>query len=641
MRQWVIAIVFLLLAAGASGQMTSSECLDCHSDPALTKEAGGKQLSVHVNKDRFGASIHGVLECSDCHADISGYPHEPVPKTVECSGCHPDAAEGWQKSIHAEAIQRNSKAANCQSCHGNAHEIIPSADVKSRTNRAHQARMCGSCHGIRMVMDPSGISVEPFLNYQESVHGRAVAGGNQQAAVCSDCHKVHDVLTARHAESPINRFNIATTCGQCHKQESQAFVGSVHGAALNYGNSQAPACTSCHGIHTIRPPDDPKSSVSPLAIATTTCAQCHESVKLNQELGIKATVRSYKASYHGLAARFGSDSVANCASCHGVHNILPSSNPRSTIHPANLEKTCGACHEGVGENFTQSPVHLNVPESKDPGSIATRIVRLFYVPLILATIGFMVLHNLVAWRRKAIEKRRRLDRVVVRMNRNQRVQHLVNLLSFVVLVITGFALAWPDSWLATALGDNEEIRRWAHRIAAIAMMGVGLYHVGYMVGTGEGRKGLKDFWFKRKDLKDFLQNVSYFLGRRADRPKFARFTYGEKMEYWSLVWGTAVMALTGLMIWFSVELSRFGPRWLVDVATAIHWYEAILATLAIIAWHLYGVIFDPDVYPMNWSWWDGRMSVEEYEHEHAADFETWRREQIHGGDGGPEPPKNA
>jgi cytochrome b subunit of formate dehydrogenase len=323
-----------------------------------------------------------------------------------------------------------------------------------------------------------------------------------------------------------------------------------------------------------------------------------------------------------------------------VHSILPSSNPRSTVHPDNLAKTCGSCHPGAGKNFTRGSMHLNIPESKDPGTVGTRLVRLFYIPVILGTIGFMLLHNFLAWRRKAIEKRRRRDRVIVRMNRNQRIQHFVNFISFFVLVITGFALAWPDSWLAIALGDNEEIRRWSHRIAAIAMMAVGLYHVGYMVGTSDGRKGLIDFWFKRKDLKDFLANFSYFLGRSSERPRFARFTYAEKMEYWALVWGTAVMAVTGLLIWFSVEVSRFLPRWLIDVATAVHWYEAILATLAIVVWHFYGVIFDPEVYPMNWSWWDGRMSVEEYEHEHGADFETWRREQIRGGDHGPEPPRH-
>ena len=91
---------------------------------------------------------------------------------------------------------------------------------------------------------------------------------------------------------------------------------------------------------------------------------------------------------------------------------------------------------------------------------------------------------------------------------------------------------------------------------------------------------------------------------------FRRFTYAEKAEYWALVWGMFVMANTGLMAWFKVSVGGRVPGWWIDVALTIHWYEAVLATLAIIVWHLYGVMFDPDAYPMNWAWYDGKMSLE-------------------------------
>ena len=99
---------------------------------------------------------------------------------------------------------------------------------------------------------------------------------------------------------------------------------------------------------------------------------------------------------------------------------------------------------------------------------------------------------------------------------------------------------------------------------------------------------------------------------------FRRFSYAEKAEYWALVWGMFVMAATGLMAWFKVFVGERVPGWWVDVAITIHWYEAMLATLAIIVWHIYAVIFDPDAYPMNWAWFDGKMSIEHYEHEHPA-----------------------
>ena len=118
----------------------------------------------------------------------------------------------------------------------------------------------------------------------------------------------------------------------------------IHGQAITKGNSQAPVCTDFHGIHSIKSHLDPNSSVAAKNLARTTCARCHEGVRLSQEFGVEGGRSStYLASYHGLASELGSTVVANCASCHGVHNILPSSDPRSTINRANLIKTCGQC----------------------------------------------------------------------------------------------------------------------------------------------------------------------------------------------------------------------------------------------------------------------------------------------------------
>lgn len=125
-----------------------------------------------------------------------------------------------------------------------------------------------------------------------------------------------------------------------------------------------------------------------------------------------------------------------------------------------------------------------------------------------------------------------------------------------------------------------------------------------------------------KDIRDVWTTLRYHLGLSQQAPQFGRFNYGEKFEYWALIWGTVIMACTGLMAWFQVAVTRLLPGWWIDVALTIHLYEAILATLAILLWHLYQVILDPDVYPMNWSWWNGRMSLELYEHEHGLDSET-------------------
>jgi hypothetical protein len=113
--------------------------------------------------------------------------------------------------------------------------------------------------------------------------------------------------------------------------------------------------------------------------------------------------------------------------------------------------------------------------------------------------------------------------------------------------------------------------------------------------------------------------LAYYFGMTAQRPAFLRFNYAEKAEYWALVWGMVVMASTGLMLWAKVSVGHLLPRWSLDVATAIHFYEAVLATLAIVVWHFYQIFLDPDTYPMNWAWWDGKMSREHYAEEHGLD----------------------
>jgi cytochrome b subunit of formate dehydrogenase len=314
----------------------------------------------------------------------------------------------------------------------------------------------------------------------------------------------------------------------------------------------------------------------------------------------------------------GSTTAADCASCHGAHDVLPSSDPRSAIHPKNLQKTCGKCHQGAQANFAKGKVHRTDDDVSDTPSKIVTWIRRIYVFLIVSTIGFMVLHNLLIWWKKAVAARRQRDRgrTVVRMNTNQRIQHAVMVTSFFVLVISGFALAWPDSILAKLFGPGEVVRRIVHRIAAVVMMAIGLYHLAYMLFTREGRIGLRELWVRVADGRDLFDVLRYYLGLSTKKPQFGRFSYAEKMEYWAGMWGTIVMAITGLMIWYSVGVATWIPRWWIDVATTVHYYEAILATLAILVWHLYHVIFDPDTYPMNWSWYDGKMSEEHFKHEH-------------------------
>ena len=658
-----LAATFLLCL---SAQASDKDCLGCHGDAGLKSESG---RSLHVDAARHQASVHGELGCTTCHVGVKDYPHpkhmprvscatchdEPVaqvPQSVhgilgkqacadchgktheiqraekvapqQCASCHEDSVHGYLAGVHAAARKNgDGQAPTCLTCHGNPHRILASTDPKSPVSHANIPATCATCHGQKLVMARSGDSTQAASSYSESIHGRAVAAGSTKAAVCTDCHGVHEIRRASDEKSSIFKFNIPATCGQCHAEVKKEFLQSTHGQAITRGNSLAPVCTDCHGIHSIKSHLDASSPVAAQNLSRTTCAQCHEGVRLSQEFGIEGgRATSYLASYHGLASRLGSQVVANCASCHGVHNILPSSDPRSTIHRANLVHTCGQCHPGVTEKFALAKVHVDAPLDADIGSVVVRWVRHIYLIMIFAVIGGMLLHNFIIWRKKILIQRDAYPRTVTRMTKGQVWQHGVLLVAFVVLVITGFALKYPDSWLSLIPGMGERARGIVHRIAAVALIGASVYHILYAAFTREGRKLILDLLPEPKDATDVLTAMRYYLGLGGTKPEFKRFTYADKAEYWALVWGMIVMAATGIMLWAKVSVGNMVPRWWLDVATAVHFYEAVLATLAIIVWHFYQVIFDPDTYPMNWAWWDGKVSVHHYREEHGLDYET-------------------
>jgi cytochrome b subunit of formate dehydrogenase len=552
--------------------MSNDECLACHNDPSLTKDENGKQVSLHVDDAKFKASIHSSFGCTDCHSDIKAFPHDPTPVMPKCATCHADEKTAYDHGVHAKAAAAgNTNVAKCQDCHGSVHELLPSSDPKSKVARTNIPQTCGACHGQKFVMASGGMTAAPFNSYQESVHGKAVAAGSDKAAVCTDCHGEHDILSATDPKSPINKFNVPATCAKCHNEIKQQYVQSIHGTAIVRGNWQAPVCTDCHGIHTIKAPSNPNSSVA-AANVKNTCAQCHESVRLSNEFGVpRGRVDSYLASYHGMAQAVGSKTAANCASCHGAHNILPSSDPHSTINHANLAKTCGQCHPGANDKFITSKVHFDGVARADVGTKVIALIKRFYIWMIVAVIGGMILHNLIVWRKKLILHRIGQPRILFRMTLGQRIQHLTLLISFFTLVLTGFALKYPSSWLAVVF-VNELVRSYIHRIAGVVLIGVSLFHTWYLITRPEGRRLLKDMLPDWKDVTDARDAFRYYLGYSETRPMFGRFTYSEKMEYWALVWGMFVMASTGLMAWFKVIIGDRVPGWWIDAAITIHFY---------------------------------------------------------------------
>jgi len=333
--------------AAPAGLSVNETCLACHGDKDA-KGADGR--SIAVEGTMFGRSVHGEmhLKCTDCHSDVSvqKLPHPEKLKPVACANCHEKEAKEYSATVHGMARQGgNIIAATCSDCHG-AHDIKRAKDPTSRTNHVNLEATCGKCHGndamVKSAKLPGGNIVSQF---HDSIHGRALTGAAAASApTCTNCHGAHSILPKSDPESTTNRAKIPDTCGNCHKQERAQFAKSLHGQLRQEGNLAAPGCNDCHSAHRIQRHDLPIFQTQVI----NECFNCHADY-----------LSTYRDTFHGQVTALGYSRVATCASCHGSHEILPASNPASTVAPQNRLKTCQKCHAGATANFANYDPHAN------------------------------------------------------------------------------------------------------------------------------------------------------------------------------------------------------------------------------------------------------------------------------------------
>jgi cytochrome b subunit of formate dehydrogenase len=538
--------------------------------------------------------------------------HPPATPAPTCAHCHDGVLEGVRRSVHAgrEALPVE---ARCESCHGSIHALAAAAGEASPVHPRRLARTCGGCHAdAALAAHLPYKRVLPLEAYEASVHARALALG-EGGATCSDCHGSHEILRASDPASPVNVRNVGATCGVCHGGIASTFADSIHGQAVAHGITDAPSCVDCHGEHRILSPVEPGATVFATNVPKLTCGRCHGSLRMAERFGIDPqTVPAYEDSYHGLATRAGTVDVANCASCHGVHDILPSSDPRSHVHAANLAETCGRCHPGAGARYAIGPVHV-LPGGGEHAAVTW--VRWIYRWVIALAIGGMLLHNGLDLYRKArrppLALRAPGGSRPERMSLVFRWTHGALALSFVVLAYSGFALAYPEAFWARPLLHWEAqmgLRGLLHRSAAVVMLGTAAAHLVHLAVSREARTCIARMRPRRADWVELRARLRYLAGREPSPPGSPRVGYVEKLEYLAVAWGTTVMALSGFVLWFEDRALAWGPKWVTDLATVVHLYEAILAVLAILVWHFDSVIFDPVVYPMDPAWLTGRSS---------------------------------
>jgi len=344
-RMLIVAAVLAVLMTGSV--LAEDKCLLCHGNKEFAKtESTGRKVSLYVDSTVLKHSIHASRQCTDCHVDVVAIPHPPAAKV------------------------------NCRRCHYSGNPV-------------------GAPQG------------ELYDQYEHSVHGMEVAKGNAKAPVCQDCHGAHDILPPDSTSSQVYKLNRPKTCGRCHIDIYATYRESIHGQALASGNLDAPDCSSCHGEHNIKQHLDPESKVFASNVATT-CSNCHGPVGIAAKYGIKSDrAATYEHSFHGIARVMQNLTVANCASCHGVHDIRKADDPKASINPANIVATCGkpGCHPEATPQFATGKIHVD-PENEESG-ILYYITKFFMVLTVSTLVGLFIFIMLDLWRRAKAARAKR------------------------------------------------------------------------------------------------------------------------------------------------------------------------------------------------------------------------------------------
>jgi cytochrome b subunit of formate dehydrogenase len=283
----------------------------------------------------------------------------------------------------------------------------------------------------------------------------------------------------------------------------------------------------------------------------------------------------------------------------------------------------------VSGRFGTARVHLQPSLRRDRLIFLVKTgYQVFIGGLISSFVGYIAL-DLLARRRRRFPATRRSAAAhpqpeFERLSLDQRIQHWLLMASFITLMVTGLPLTSP-SWavsrsLVRFLGGMG-VRAIIHRTAAVVLIGLVCYHLLYVLFS---RRGYRDFWQLRptlQDGRDLLRMLRFYLGYSTVPARFGRYNYIEKFEYLAVGWGSVVMVTTGLLLWAPGVSLSVVPKWVMDVALVVHGWEAILAFLAIIIWHMYNVHWNPAVFPMSRVWLTGRISLDELRDNHPLEYD--------------------
>ncbi len=565
------------------------DCTECHGERGFSipmgehGSSGKKQL--FVDSRTFKDSVHGKGHCTDCHTDIEELPHRKRSlSTVDCISCHEKLTEDdtiaskkrnslfggpppkrvvtytkeYQLSAHGDqGIKNNAKCATCHT----AHYVFPSEDKRAKTYRLNSPEVCGSCHA------------DALKEYRQSMHGAALkTPWKGDSATCTDCHSSHQINDIK--KLPAHRI-ITEGCGSCHQAELDGYMSSPHGQLAWHGGNEAPKCVDCHDSHTITHTD----------------------------------------------------------------------NLASPVNPKNIVKTCQKCHEQANENFAQYHPHGTTRNfDKYP---ALWILGKGMGALVVAVLVFFYMHSVLwFWREKK-------ERPVIYQHSNSRsypirvkpekkhsgiyyqrfkwywrINHWMLALSLMFLVLSGMVVMYPNTtWamiIVPLLGGSETLNilhHWAGIIFLLAIFGHGAVVLLRIFKN-------KDFeWFgpdsllpRKKDWEDMKGQFRWYFGK-GKQPRFDRWTYWEKFDYWAVYWGAFVIGTSGIILWFYEDIGQYIPGWIFNLATIAHGLEAFLAVLTLFVVHFFNNHFRPAKFPLDTVMFTGVWDLEELKEERPEEYE--------------------
>ncbi|HZL45624.1 MAG TPA: hypothetical protein VFC28_05300 [Opitutaceae bacterium] len=621
---------------------SNAACLECHDDEQLTMKQAGKVVPLFFNQAGFAKSVHKNLDCTDCHEGFDGesVPHQKPLTPVDCGSCHEKPAKLYATSIHGMSHAMGaSGAATCVSCHGH-HDIVPVKQLDSPVFKLNLPRTCATCHSNQNLTDEYRISnAHAASQYLDSIHGRALLQmGLIVAPSCNDCHGVHDIKRSVDQGSRTNHANIARTCGQCHVGIEQIYAQSVHGQLLAQGDKRGPVCSDCHSAHEIEKPGTAHFK----SLSDQRCGRCHQD-----------RLAHYRETYHGKAMALGRPNVAAdvaaCYDCHGHHDVLPVTDPRSRLSKQRIVATCQQCHAGINVNFTKYQPHANPLDGVNYPLLHQ--VFLFMTVLLIGVFAVFGVHTLFwlvrsiylflndskAFREAKVQGHSD-DEQFTRFTPFERFLHLMVVTSFLLLVITGMPLKfYYTDWAKTIFNliGGPDVARALHHFGALVTFAYFVLHLGELARTlwsrrrvlrdpATGRLQLRRVWQavfgpdsmvpSFQDWRDFIAHQRWFFGK-GPRPQFGRWTYWERFDYFAVFWGIFAIGVSGLIMWFPKFFTGFLPGWIINIALVVHSDEALLAAGFIFTFHFFNTHFRIEKFPMDTVIFSGRISKTEMLHE--------------------------